>query len=106
MVMPLRAPTVGKHGKAIAILFRALRAAEPPTDAGWLLQWGEERSWVSNSQPPCRGGIQVLNGLNARGHEPFLRPLMSKKDSVKVNVKINVASCIWALVTLIAIVAT
>lgn len=31
---------------------------------------------------------------------------MSKKDSVKVNVKINVASCLWALVTLIVFVAT
>lgn len=31
---------------------------------------------------------------------------MSKKDSVKVSVNIDVASCLWAIVTLIIAVAT
>lgn len=31
---------------------------------------------------------------------------MSKKNFVKVSVNINVASCLWALVTLIIAIAT
>jgi len=60
----------------------------------------------SNSQAPSKGAIQVHNGLNACGHRLSPGMQMTKKVTVKVDVKIDLAKCLWYLALIFLIVVT